>query len=128
MQLWPFRYWARRSPAQTWPVPEGLTGDQMAAELLQAMYRKGRQDEAALAHIPYVAEQDKKGPWRASAQLRPGVAAFGEGDTMSAAVDDLRSGLQLLIRERGAPDVVTVRLRDIEQKEDDQCQVDDPAG
>ena len=46
----------------------------------------------------------------ASAQLRPGVAAFGEGETREAAIADLRSGLELLIEEVGIPDELTLTL------------------
>ena len=42
--------------------------------------------------------------------LRPGVAAFGEGETQEAAIADLRSGLELLIEEVGIPDELTLTL------------------
>lgn len=62
-------------------------------------------------HVPYVAEQDEDdGGWSASAQLRPGVAAFGEGSTREAAIADLRSGLELLIEEAGISDELTLTL------------------
>jgi hypothetical protein len=32
-------------------------------------------------HVPYVVEQDEDGVWCASAQLRPGVGAVGDGPT-----------------------------------------------
>jgi predicted RNase H-like HicB family nuclease len=54
--------------------------------------------------IGNVVEQDEDGGWFASARLRPGVAAFGEGLTQEAAISDLRSGLELLIEEVGIPD------------------------
>jgi predicted RNase H-like HicB family nuclease len=61
--------------------------------------------------VPYIVEQDEDGDgWCASAQLRPGVAAFGEGDTREAAIADLRSGLELLIEEVGIPDELTLTL------------------
>ena len=63
-----------------------------------------------VVHVPYVAEQDEEGGWYASAQLRPGVAAFGEGPTQEAAISDLRSGLELLIEEVGIPDELTLTL------------------
>jgi hypothetical protein len=126
MRLWPFRY---REPL---PPPEEAGSDvtraELASDLLEAMYRRGRDDERALAHIPYTAEQDEGGHWRASARLRPGVAASGEGETMRAAVDDLSAGLQALIEETGPPDVITVRLRDIEKRESEECQASDSAG
>jgi len=64
-----------------------------------------------IVHVPYVVEQDEDGVgWYASAQLRPGVAAFGEGETQEAAIADLRSGLELLIEEVGIPDELTLTL------------------
>lgn len=64
-----------------------------------------------VVHVPYVVEQDEDGAgWYASAQLRPGVAAFGEGETQEAAIADLRSGLELLIEEVGIPDELTLTL------------------
>jgi hypothetical protein len=50
-------------------------------------------------------------PWISShAQLRPGVGANGEGETASAAVEDLREALSGLIAEFGAPDELTLML------------------
>ena len=46
--------------------------------------------------LPYGAEQDGDGFWCARAQIRRGVAAFGEGTTREAALDDLRTALDLL--------------------------------
>ena len=43
---------------------------------------------------PYTVEQDEDGVWCAHAQLRPGVGANGEGDTLDAAVADLREALE----------------------------------
>jgi predicted RNase H-like HicB family nuclease len=63
-----------------------------------------------VVHVPYVVEQDETGAWTASAQLRPGVAAFGEGATQEEAIADLRSGLELLIEEVGIPDELTLTL------------------
>ena len=63
-----------------------------------------------VVHVPYVVEQDEDGGWYASAQLRPGVAAFGEGRTQEAAISDLRAGLELLIEEVGIPDELTLTL------------------
>ncbi len=56
-----------------------------------------------VVHVPYTVEQDEDGAWCASAMLRPGVGAVGEGETREAAIDDLRSGLTLLIAEVGVP-------------------------
>jgi predicted RNase H-like HicB family nuclease len=63
-----------------------------------------------VVHVPYVVEQDEDGIWCASAQLRPGVAAFGDGQTRDEALDDLRAGLELLIEEVGVPDEMTLTL------------------
>ena len=63
-----------------------------------------------VVHVPYVVEQDEDGAWCASAQLRPGAVAFGEGPTQEAAIADLRSGLELLIEEVGIPDELTLTL------------------
>jgi predicted RNase H-like HicB family nuclease len=63
-----------------------------------------------IVHVPYVVEQDEDGVWCASAQLRPGVAAFGDGPTQEAAIADLREGLELLIEEVGPPDELTLTL------------------
>lgn len=63
-----------------------------------------------IVHVPYVVEQDEDGVWCASAQLRPGVAAFGDGPTQEAAIADLCEGLELLIEEVGPPDELTLTL------------------
>jgi predicted RNase H-like HicB family nuclease len=63
-----------------------------------------------VVHVPYIVEQDEDGVWCASAQLRPGVAAFGDGPTQEAAIADLRVGLELLIEEVGIPDELTPTL------------------
>ncbi len=63
-----------------------------------------------VVHVPYVVEQDEDGVWCASAQLRPGEAAFGDGPTREEAVADLRAGLELLIEEVGMPDELTLTL------------------
>jgi hypothetical protein len=51
--------------------------------------------------LPYGAEQDGDGFWCAHAQIRRGVAAFGEGTTREAALDDLRTALDLLLAWSG---------------------------
>jgi predicted RNase H-like HicB family nuclease len=61
-------------------------------------------------HVPYTLEQDEDGVWCASAQLRPGVGAVGDGATREAALDDLREALQALIAEVGIPDELTLTL------------------
>jgi ADP-ribose pyrophosphatase YjhB (NUDIX family) len=63
---------------------------------------------ARIAHVPYVVGQDEVGAWCASAQLRPGVGAAGEGLTRQAAIADLKAGLGLLIEETGVLDELTI--------------------
>ena len=50
------------------------------------------------------------GIWCASAQLRPGVGAFGDGPTQEDAIADLRAALKVLIDEVGPPDELTLTL------------------
>ena len=52
-----------------------------------------------VVHVPYAVEQDEDGIWCASAQLRPGVGAVGDGPTAEAAVADLRDALEALLAE-----------------------------
>lgn len=61
-------------------------------------------------HIPYVVEQDEDGVWCASAQLRPGVGATGNGATPEEAIADLRAALEALLEVVGPPDELTVTL------------------
>ena len=61
-------------------------------------------------HLPYTLEQDEDGVWCASAQLRPGVGAVGDGATPEEAIADLREALTLLIEEVGAPPELTLTL------------------
>jgi predicted RNase H-like HicB family nuclease len=61
-----------------------------------------------IVHVPYVVEQDEDGAWCASAVLRLGVGATGDGLTREDAVADLRAGLELLIEEVGIPDELTL--------------------
>ena len=63
-----------------------------------------------VVHVPYAVEQDEDGVWCASAQLRPGVGAVGDGPTAEAAVADLRDALQALLAEIGPPDELTLTL------------------
>jgi hypothetical protein len=51
--------------------------------------------------ILYVVEQDEDGFWCAHAKVRQGVAAFGDGLTREAALDDLRTGLAGLLSVAG---------------------------
>ena len=48
--------------------------------------------------------------WCASAQLRPGVGAVGDGPTAEAVVADLRDALEALLAEVGPPDELTLTL------------------
>ena len=57
-----------------------------------------------VVHVPYVVEQDEDGVWCASAQLRPGVGAVGDGATQEEAISDLRAGLEALLDVVGPPD------------------------
>jgi predicted RNase H-like HicB family nuclease len=61
-------------------------------------------------HIPYVAEQDEDGGWRASALLRPGVGAVGDGTTQEEAITDLRAALLALLEVVGPPSELTVTV------------------
>ena len=61
-------------------------------------------------HVPYTLEQDEDGVWCASAQLRPGVGAVGDGATADEAIADLRHALTALIEEVGAPQELTLTL------------------
>jgi predicted RNase H-like HicB family nuclease len=61
-------------------------------------------------HVLYTIEQDEDGVWCAHAQLRPGVGAHGEGETVEAAIADLRDALAGLIAEFGVPDELTVEV------------------
>jgi predicted RNase H-like HicB family nuclease len=63
-----------------------------------------------VVHVPYVVEQDEDGVWCASAQLRPGVGAVGDGPTAEAAVADLRDALEALLAEVDPPDELTLTL------------------
>src|ERR1039457_6216484 len=63
-----------------------------------------------VVHVPYAVEQDEDGVWCASAQLRPGVGAVGDGPTQEAAIADLREALEVLLAETGPPDELTLTL------------------
>jgi hypothetical protein len=52
---------------------------------------------AVAVRIPYAVQQDEAGFWCAHAQVRQGVASFGDGLTREAALDDLRTGLAALL-------------------------------
>jgi len=51
--------------------------------------------------VPCVIERDEDEFWCASAQMRPGVAASGEGATRETALDDLRTAFDLLLSAVG---------------------------
>jgi hypothetical protein len=58
-----------------------------------------------------VVEQDEDGAWCASALLRPGVGAVGEGTTSEEAIADLRAALvTLLIEVVGPPNELTLAV------------------
>lgn len=63
-----------------------------------------------IAHVPYALEQDEDGVWCASAQLRPGVGAVGDGPTAEAVIADLRGALEALLAEAGPPEELTLTL------------------
>jgi predicted RNase H-like HicB family nuclease len=63
-----------------------------------------------IVHVPYVVEQDEDGVWCASAQLRPGVGAVGDGPSAEAAVAGLRGALETLLAEVGPPEALTLIL------------------
>jgi len=63
-----------------------------------------------VVHVPYAVEQDEDGICCASAQLRSGVGAVGDGPTAEASVADLRDALEALLAEVGPPDELTLTL------------------
>lgn len=63
-----------------------------------------------VVHIPYVVEQDEDGAWCASAMLRPGAGAFGEGATSEEAITDLRAALETLLKVVGPPAELTLTV------------------
>jgi predicted RNase H-like HicB family nuclease len=63
-----------------------------------------------VVHVPYTLDQDEDGVWCASAFIRPGVGAVGDGATPEEALADLREGLAALIAEIGVPDEITLEV------------------
>ena len=63
-----------------------------------------------VVQVPYVVDQDEDGVWCASAQLRPGVGAVGDGATQEEAIEDLRAALQALLDVVEPPDELTLTL------------------
>jgi predicted RNase H-like HicB family nuclease len=61
-------------------------------------------------HVPYTLEQDQDGVWCASALVRPGAGAVGDGATREEALADLREALVALIAEIGAPEEITLEV------------------
>ena len=61
-------------------------------------------------HVPYTLQRDEDGVWCASALVRPGAGAVGDGATPEEALADLREGLTALIAEIGAPDEITLEV------------------
>jgi predicted RNase H-like HicB family nuclease len=58
-------------------------------------------------HVPYTVEQDEDGVWCASALIRPGVGAVGDGATPEEAIADLRTAHEALLDVVGPPDELT---------------------
>jgi predicted RNase H-like HicB family nuclease len=63
-----------------------------------------------IVHVPYTLERDEDGVWCASALIRPGAGAVGDGITPEEAVADLREALVALIGEIGAPEELTLEV------------------
>ena len=63
-----------------------------------------------LVHVPYVVEQDEDGVWCASALLRTGVGAIGDGAAPEEAVTDLRAALEALLEVVGPPGELTLTV------------------
>lgn len=61
-------------------------------------------------HVPYTLEQDEDGIWCASALIRPGAGAVGDGVTEEEAMADLREALLALIAEIGAPEELILEV------------------
>jgi len=61
-------------------------------------------------HVPYTVEQDEDGVWCASALIRAGVGAVGDGATPDEAIADLRTALEALLEVVGPPSELTVTL------------------
>jgi predicted RNase H-like HicB family nuclease len=61
-------------------------------------------------HVPYTLQQDEDGLWCASALVRPGTGAVGDGVTGEDALADLREALVALIAEVGVPQEITLEI------------------
>jgi predicted RNase H-like HicB family nuclease len=104
---WPYRLEATRPRLR-------VGGSSARARKISASIRTARYGRISVVtrvvHVPYAVEQDEDGIWCASAQLRPGVGAVGDGPTAEAAVADLRDALGALLAEVGPPDELTLTL------------------
>jgi predicted RNase H-like HicB family nuclease len=60
--------------------------------------------------VPYTLQQDEDGVWCASALVRPGAGAVGDGATREEALTDLREALVALIAEIGVPEEITLEV------------------
>ena len=67
-------------------------------------------DVTQVIDVPYTIEQDEDGVWCASAVLRPGVGAVGDGTTPEEAIADLRGALDALLDVVGTPSELTRTL------------------
>jgi hypothetical protein len=63
-----------------------------------------------IVHIPYAIEQAQDGAWCATALLRPGVGAVGNGATREEATTDLRTELEALLEVVGPPSELTLTI------------------
>lgn len=61
-----------------------------------------------VVHVPYTIDQDEDGVWCATALLRPGVGATGDGATPEEAIEDLRAALDALLDVVGVPSELTL--------------------
>ena len=96
-------------------VRSTLVWCQIRAPLKSGMLAHRRPSSCDAKHVtqvrvPYIVEQREDGAWHASAMLRPGAGAVGEGATQDEATADLRAALTALIAVAGVPDVLTVTV------------------
>jgi len=116
MYDWPERHaevdvgWAATGPVGWAGQPGAATTSTAPAGPTGAGTPTPRRFVTRVDHVPYVVEQDEDGVWCASAQLRPGVGAVGDGPTAEAAVAGLRDVLEALLAEVGPPDELTLTL------------------
>lgn len=60
--------------------------------------------------FPYTVTQDEDGAWCASAYIRPDALALGDGSTREEALEDLKSGVLLLLESIEVPDEMTLEV------------------